>query len=419
MTPPKPLSMEEQRKVFWEEAKANSFETFCEVIKLNQTNNIAAIGDQLFDDYKKMSVEQKAQKIEAMKKINLSELELGKLNSTELELQGGGYSVKVSSRRSSVGEARGAFLLAQLAQMKAKGLKMSLYDAIEIIAKGPEAAKAYLLSFISSVSIQLTLDNGLEVDAKNVILEDAQALNAVISQFIFDIEARGVSEKKWIEALKRIWPEFIDVIKQSQHYEKEAKEWKAELQSKLSIKLLETEIKLAAQDLSEGLAGLENPLLNAKVNELLRKIEEVGKWYPQDRVHLIEILYATKALIQSEAIGSGSSAKNDAITKYAQLAAKISQQAHWGKAIASAMLAIIGTCLVGLCIASGVGAIALPVLAWGMSYVVGAGALGSLASIVGFSLFAREAKRNQAMREVAERSAAIRDEAKNLRCHGN
>ncbi|HVY52918.1 MAG TPA: hypothetical protein VHA13_00175, partial [Gammaproteobacteria bacterium] len=169
----------------------------------------------------------------------------------------------------------------------------------------------------------------------------------------------------------------------------------------------ETQFDNALANLSHTLALLEDNNLHKQAgNDLLVKANKIALVFPADRALLGEALYQTKRLIRS-AGGSLGKPQEHAHYHYEKLIQKISQQKSWGKILAGAMLAVLGVALIGLCCATGFGALVLPVLSWGLSYLVGAGVIGGLASVAGMGLFAKGVQRNRAMSEVAKDSQQL------------
>ncbi|HVY52931.1 MAG TPA: hypothetical protein VHA13_00240 [Gammaproteobacteria bacterium] len=148
----------------------------------------------------------------------------------------------------------------------------------------------------------------------------------------------------------------------------------------------------------------QNALHIAAINNLMDKAEIVKNLYADSIETLSAVLFQTNRVLKYPA---SMQYQKD----YEKLIHKV-QRHGWGKMIAGAMLAVLGVAVIGLCCATGFGALALPVLAWGLSYLVGAGVFGGLASVTGVGLFSKGLQQNKAMSELAKDSQLLLGDVK-------
>ncbi|HVY52917.1 MAG TPA: hypothetical protein VHA13_00170 [Gammaproteobacteria bacterium] len=138
--------------------------------------------------------------------------------------------------------------------------------------------------------------------------------------------------------------------------------------------------------------------------QLRSELGEVKLFNPQDGFYLNQVIIQTNDFLKNP---------KENLSSYEKLANQIAHRS-WGKKIAGAMLALVGITLLALCCATGVGAVAVPVLAWGLSYLVSGAVLGSVLTGSGWGLFAKGKQENNRTAELGREMQNLVAETKEM-----
>lgn len=310
------------------------------------------------------------------------ELKDGESPTFQIRNKMNGDAITFSDRNPTKGELRSSVLRNALMQLKAVNPKMSLYDALSALIR--DLSKSDILNaWVNGVH-----DSADDDDSSKPWEMYQPKLKAA-----------------WIALVSPLLALIDEAIKidHVNAFKDELNQYQQQIRGILLLENPDQIEKAMAQIINDHSAQFRlikaittldhsDPRKAMAVN-LLKKVAVFKERYPQDTALLNKVLLQTAGIIEDP--------NPQRLANYATLSHEISEK-EWGKMIGTAMLGIIFTTMFALCCVSTFGGAALPVIGWGLSYLIPVLITSFAASTASVTLFAKSAQKNQALSEVSQ-----------------